>query len=317
MATQKKTTKKKTTNNKKAPSKKSASTKRKSSKKTSSKKTRKRLSYSTVTIVIIAVATFFFLNSREDHDIIEDINIEAQATEERLNLDEHVLSYYYPSSNLSNGGLVEHEAYSLDYNEDHEQADWVFYELTKDEVLNKKVVRKDNFKTDPSTSISSALPTDYYKSGYDRGHLCPAADNRWSAQAMEESFYMSNMTPQHPDLNRKIWADLEDLIRDWAIENGKIFIATGPVLADGIKMKIGKSKVSVPNYYYKIVADLSGDDIKGVGFIFSNGENNGELKYYAFPIDMIEERTNIDFFYKLDDEIEKKIETDFKIEDWF
>jgi endonuclease G len=313
MATSKKNTKKK------PPQKKNPAKKSKKTKKTE-KKVKKRLNYSTIVIILITLAIFIFLKTRDDDKSmgsIDSLNTQVQTETTTTGLDAYELAYYYPTANLNNGGIVEHLAYSLDYNEDHEQADWVFYELTKEEVLNKAVPRKDKFISDPSQSITSASPKDYYKSGYDRGHLCPAADNRWSQQAMEESFYMSNMTPQHPDLNRKIWAELEKQVRDWAIENGKVYVATGPILNDGIKVKIGSNQVSVPNYYYKVVADLSGDEIKGVGFIFSNGENNGQLKNYAFPIDMIEERTNIDFFYKLDDTIEKKIETEFKMEDWF
>jgi len=314
MATKK--TNKANVSSKKSPSKKTSSTKKRSTKKKTKKKINRRLSYSSLIIIIIAVFIFFYLGRKDEPDIIEEVNKQDQSID-MTKLDGNELSFYYPTADLSNGGIVEHLAYSLDYNEDHEQADWVFYELTRDEVEKKIAKRKDNFKPDPSATISSALPTDYRKSGYDRGHLCPAADNRWSEEAMDQSFYMSNMSPQHPDLNRKIWADLEEQVRQWAVENEKVYVATGPILNDGDKSKIGESGVSVPNYFYKVVADLTGDEIKGIGFIFSNGENNGELKNYAFPIDMIEERTKIDFFYKLDEEIQKQIESEVVIEDWF
>lgn len=314
---------------KSSPKKKSPA-KKKAKKKNNKKQTSRRFGYSTLIIIVIAVLIFFYMNRNDKVDIMNQIEnqqsdhvVQTEVVKEEVTtngnkaLDGEKLSFYYPSSNLSNGGIVEHLAYSLDYNEDYEQSDWIFYELTKNEVINKKVPRKDKFAKDPDTSITSALPDDYYKSGYDRGHLCPAADNRWAQQAMDESFYMSNMSPQDPDLNRKIWADLEEKVREWAIENEKVYVATGPILADGFKKKIGKSGVSVPYYFYKVVADLTGDEIKGVGFIFVNGENNGELKNFAFPIDLIEERTKIDFFPNLDDKIENQIETDFEIEDWF
>lgn len=327
---------KKTT--KKASPKKKSPVKKKTKKKINKKSSSKKLSYSTLIIIAVVVLMFFYINRNDKPDIINQIQeqqsdkvsqtelIESKVDEDILDqiieeksevITQKDLSFYYPSSNLTNGGIVSHLAYSLDYNEDYEQADWVLYELTKAEVLNKKVPRKDKFVKDPSTSISSALPTDYYKSGYDRGHLCPAADNRWSQDAMDQSFYMSNMTPQHPDLNRKIWAELEEKVREWAIENEQVYVVTGPILADGFKSKIGKSNVAIPNYFYKVVADLTGDEIKGVGFIFVNGENNGELKYYACSIDMVEERTKIDFFPQMSDVIEKQIETDFVVEDWF
>lgn len=321
-----KKTKAKSSPKKKSPTK----AKKKAKKKNIKKQSTRKLSFSTLIIVVIVLTIYFFMNKNNKGDIIKEIENQQSdvvVQEEHVDdidaiIEQNVveskdLSFYYPSSNLTNGGIVEHLAYSLDYNEDYEQADWVFYELTKEEVLNKKVPRKDKFAKDPISSISSALATDYAKSGYDRGHLCPAADNRWSKQAMEQSFYMSNMSPQSPDLNRKIWAELEDKVREWAVENEEVYVVTGPILADGFKEKIGKSKVAVPNYFYKVVADLSGDQIKGVGFIFVNGENNGELKYYACTIDMVEERTKIDFFPQLNDSIEQQIETDYVLEDWF
>ena len=307
MSTSKKATTK--TPAKKRSTKKSPTKKKKSTKKKSTTNPKSKLSYSTLIIIIVTVAIFFYFRNRPSEDIIKQV--------EKQQIEDKELSFYYPTADLTNGGIVEHLAYSFDYNEEHEQADWVFYELTKEEVENKAVKRKDNFVKDPSATISSALPTDYYKSGFDRGHLCPAADNRWSEDAMNQSFYMSNMSPQHPDLNRKIWKELEEKVRDWAVENEKLYVATGPILIDGYKKKIGKSQVSVPSYYYKVVADLTGDEIKGLGFIFANGENNGELKNYAFPIDLIEERTKIDFFYKLDDKIQENIESEFNTEDWF
>lgn len=227
------------------------------------------------------------------------------------------LSKFYPSSDLENGGIVEHLAYSLDYNESHEQPDWVCYELTRKEVKTKAVPRKDHFRKDPVDEISSSEPKDYVKSGYDRGHLCPAADNRWSAKAMDESFYMSNMSPQHADLNRKIWAELEKKVREWAVEEGSVYVVTGPILKDGYKKKSGKNRVSVPYYYYKVVADLTGNDIKGIGFIFSNGMNNGDLINYSYSIDTIEERTGIDFFYKLDIDFQDRFEKELNRKEWF
>lgn len=301
---------------------------KKSKKKSKKKSSLKNIGFSTLIIIIIVILLFFYLNGNKKGDIIEQIDqqtseqvehkpLDQVVAESTQKLDGYSLQYYYPTANLKDGGIVENLAYSLDYNEDHEQADWVIYELTKEEVLTKEVPRKDNFIPDPSASITSAHPSDYYKSGYDWGYLCPAADNRWSAQAMEESFYMSNMSPQHPDLNRKIWAELEKKVRDWAVENEKVYVVTGPILADGFKHKIGKNEVSVPNYYYKVVADLTGDEIKGVGFIFSNGENNGELKNFAFSIKTVEERTKIDFFHKLDKKIQAQIENDFDVKEWF
>jgi endonuclease G len=319
--------KKKTTRPK---SKSKAKSSKKKGKATASKSGNgKKISLSLVTIVVVAVSMYLFIPHESD-DIIDlatqqeqdgsdvtDITTSVSSVASQDILDQYPLSQYYPVGANTNNELVEHTAYSLSYNEAHEQADWVIYDLTKSEVETKKFERKDNFKKDPSSNITSANTSDYSRSGYDRGHLCPAADNRWSEVAMNESFYMSNISPQSPNLNRRIWKTLEEQVREWALENEKLYIVTGPILKDGFLKKIGKNQVSVPKYYYKVIADLTGKDRKGIAFIFSNGENNGELKYYPCSIDNVEKRTGFDFFYNLDNKIEQEIESDFNSEEWF
>lgn len=280
----------------------------------------RQISFST--LIIIAIALFIFLYLRksgksEKTPQVQDKTISEVIAESTLNLDDYPLNHYYPTAQLESGEIVEHLAYSLSYNEEHKQAEWLIYELTKEEALSKKIARQGDFVPDPHPFIQSAHPSDYLKSGFDKTHLAPTADNRWSAQAMSESFYMSNITPQHPDLYGKIWSELESKVRDWAIQNGKVYVVTGAILADGYKHKIGTNQVSVPNYYYKIVADLTGEKIKGVGFIFSNGENNGELRYYACSIEDVEKRTKLSFFPNLKPEVQAQIKNDFEIEEWF
>lgn len=147
--------------------------------------------------------------------------------------------------------IIEHAGYSFRYSEPHEQPLWVAYELTAAETM-KSVERTDRFIPDPKVPTGTATNKDYEKSGYDRGHLAPAADMGWSAQAMAESFYFSNMSPQIPEFNRGIWKNLEGLVRNWAQVNGSIYIVTGPVLKPGLKT-IGPNRVSVPEHYYKVV----------------------------------------------------------------
>ena len=142
--------------------------------------------------------------------------------------------------------IVKHYAYTLNYNEEHEQAEWVAYILTKDRVYGT-VKRTNNFRPDPKVKTGSATLADYKGSGYDRGHLAPAADMKWSATAMSESFYMSNMSPQRPGFNRGIWKRLEQLVRTWAVEYEEIHVVTGPVLKGSFK-SIGPNQVSVPEY---------------------------------------------------------------------
>lgn len=210
--------------------------------------------------------------------------------------------------------VIAHTGYSLVYSEPHEQAAWVAYTLTKQETT-KLYDRTDKFVPDPAVSTGSANNSDYSNSGYDRGHLAPAADMGWSQTAMAESFYYSNMSPQVPAFNRGIWKKLEELVRTWASEYDAIEIVTGPVLTDGLKT-IGPDKVSVPRYYYKVILDYVEPDLKGIGFILPNAGSTEPLQHYAVTIDSVEKVTGIDFYPALPDEQEKVIENTLCIDCW-
>ena len=172
--------------------------------------------------------------------------------------------------------IVNHLGYSFSYNEVHEQASWVAYELT-DEKIRGTEKRKNNFRADPYVKTSSASLSDYKGSGYDRGHLAPAADMKWSTTAMSESFFMSNMSPQWPGFNRGIWKKLESKIRDWAKYNKRIYIVTAGILDDGL-YTIGTNSVSIPNYYYKVILDYTEPELKAIGFILPNKKSKAPLQ---------------------------------------
>lgn len=211
--------------------------------------------------------------------------------------------------------IVDHLAYSLQYNELHEQADWVAYVLVGDS-LTGKAKRKDNFRIDTLVSTGSASPKDYKRSGYDRGHLAPAADMSWSDEVMSESFYMSNMSPQLPGFNRGIWKKLEEQVRDWAKEFDTLYVVTGPILEDSL-IAIGENEVSVPNKYYKALLVYKKRLQLSVGFILPNESSSEELEYFAVSVDSVESVSHLDFFEKLPDAIEDEIESKVDIDKWF
>ncbi|WP_026903397.1 DNA/RNA non-specific endonuclease [Pedobacter glucosidilyticus] len=215
---------------------------------------------------------------------------------------------------MSKDVVIRHSGFSLSYNETHEQANWVAYELTKEKTV-KLYNRTDKFIEDPKVKTGTAQSKDYTSSGYDRGHLAPAADMGWSATAMAESFYYSNMSPQNPGFNRGIWKKLEELVRTWAVENEALYIATGPVL-NGSLPSIGVNKVSVPKYYYKVILDYNLPDIKGIGFILENKSSTQPLQYYAVSVDSVEKFTGIDFFFALPNEQEEVIEKTLCLPCW-
>jgi len=205
--------------------------------------------------------------------------------------------------------IVKHLGYTLSYNEKHEQANWVAYELTSSETT-KIAERTNDFRPDDAIKTGSATNEDYEGSGYDRGHLAPAADMGWSTKSMEESFFYSNMSPQVPRFNRGVWKKLEEQVRQWAKDNQSIYVATGPILTDNLPT-IGPDKVSVPRYYYKVILDYTEPELKGIGFILPNASSTLPLQYFAVTIDSVEHLTGINFFpalpYKQEQAIEKTI----------
>jgi endonuclease G len=214
----------------------------------------------------------------------------------------------------SKDDIISHTGYSLLYNEAHEQANWVAYELTKEET-NKLYERTNKFMPDPLIKTGSAEDKDYQGYGYDRGHLAPASDMGYSSITMSESFYYSNMSPQVPSFNRGIWKKLESLVRTWAIENNNIYVVTGPILTKGLET-IGPDKVSVPKYFYKVILDYSEPGIKGIGFILPNEGSKENLENFALSIDSVESVTGIDFFNLLENRQENEIEKTLCLNCW-
>ena len=217
--------------------------------------------------------------------------------------------------------IREFEHYSICYRESYEQAEWSAYCLTEEELV-KNAKRTDDFRSDPEISTGSATPADYKKSGYDRGHLSPAADFAFDAAAMSETFYMSNMSPQAGGLNRGIWKDLEAEVRLWAANFGRVYVVSGPILekAAGEYESIGENHVTVPEFYYKVIlAPLYKDEedkatpetaesVIATAYIFPNEKCAGTIDDYAVSVDEVEKRTKLDFFSLLEDTAENEIE---------
>lgn len=193
--------------------------------------------------------------------------------------------------------IVRHTYYTLSYNEVYEQANWVYYSLTDSMILNSGEERSKSFKMDKLVNTISAKSSDYTKSGYDRGHLCPAADMGFSRVAMDESFLMSNISPQVPDFNRGIWKELETTVRKWVLKEHQLYIAAGPVFKNN-KGTIGKEEVLVPGYYFKIIYDPT-DQPKLIAFVIPNEKSDRPLTDFAVTADEAEQLTGIDFFFAI------------------
>lgn len=211
--------------------------------------------------------------------------------------------------------VTRHTGFSLLYDEDYEQPLWVAYHLTQEELYGTSS-RKDNFRSDDTIPTDSATLSDYKGSGYDRGHLIPAADLSWSEEAMSDSFYLSNMSPQEPQFNRGIWSSLEATVRNFADTEGEVYVVTGPVLTDGPYDSIGKSEVAVPKHYYKVILDYAKPELKAIGFLLANEGSDQRLESFATTVDEIELLTNLDFFPLLPDTLEEELESSFSVADW-
>ena len=211
--------------------------------------------------------------------------------------------------------LVEHTAFSLGYSETHEQSAWVAYVLSNRHAENL-YDRRNNFRADPAISSSSASPGDYSHSGFDRGHLAPAADFDYSNKTLSESFYMSNMSPQLPAFNRGGWKELEEQLREWAIREDSLWVVTGPVLSSGLK-KIGTNGISVPEYFYKIILDARQPEIKMISFLMPNKKISRELRYWVVSVDSVERLSGLDFFPQLPDLLEDSLESSRQTGYWF
>ena len=212
--------------------------------------------------------------------------------------------------------VIKHEGYTVSYNSEYRIANWVAYELTATEAKSKKTERSNKFVSDPQVKGATAMNEDYTRSGYDRGHLAPAGDMKWSAKAMRESFYLSNICPQKPKLNRGIWKDLEEQCRLWALDNGSLLIVTGPVITGDMK-RLGKNKVAIPKSFYKVLCYYSEKGYKGIGFLFENRDyKDNSLKSMVIPIDSVEKVTGIDFFPSIPDDQEKEMEATVDWSSW-
>lgn len=213
--------------------------------------------------------------------------------------------------------IVHHSGYTVSFNTDWLVPNWVAYELTAEEVQGVEP-RSNKFVPDPQIWQSPSTD-DYKNSGYDRGHMAPAADMKWSKQAMEESFYTSNICPQNKNLNKGDWKDLEEHVRAMATKYDHIYIACGPIVSARPKT-IGQSsysnRISVPDAFYKVILRKKNESWSAVGFMMPNQAGHKPLNKYAMSVDDIEIITDIDFFVALPDSIEEIVESTYNLKDW-
>lgn len=211
--------------------------------------------------------------------------------------------------------ILKRTAYTVSYNADLRIPNWVAWQLTSEHTSGKNKRDGISFAEDMEVPEPRATNMDYMQSGYDRGHMCPSGDNKWSQTAQLESFLYTNCCPQRHSLNAGIWNDLEAACRKWAKVYGTVYIACGPLLKGDRHKRIGKNKVVVPEAFFKVILRM-GDSPAAIGFIYNNEGKNEPLDCSYRTVDEIEELTGIDFFPSLNNAIEKKIEATADYSDW-
>ena len=256
-------------------------------------------------IIIVGVISLYENYKRKNNTSSKN---ETQETTTTNNSDFN----YLPTSTTNQ--IVKHNGYSLSYNETHEQAEWVAYTLSKNDIqyIDRK---RPYFIEDPKVKTTSASWRNYKKSGYDKGHLCPAGDKRYSKEAHDETFYTSNISPQKHDFNAGIWNKLEQKTRYWAKKYDHLYVITGGVLKPNLPT-IGSENVSVPAEFYKILLDYTAPEVKAIAFLIPHKESKRPLYDFVVSINELEQKTGIDFFPELPDNIENKLESSSNYKNW-
>ncbi|WP_372753390.1 DNA/RNA non-specific endonuclease [Mariniflexile sp.] len=254
-------------------------------------------------ILVLGVYGYeYFLKTEASAEIVNNGKEVKQYTNE----------YFLPTS--TTGQVVHHEGYSLSYSEPHEQAEWVAYELKKSHLANTNF-KRPYFEIDEAVKTGAASWRNYKNSGYDRGHLCPAADRAYSKFAYNETFLTSNISPQEHAFNSGIWNTLEQKVRYWASRYNGVFVVTGGVLKGPMKT-IGSERVAVPNQFYKVLIDTNSGKVKMIAFLMPHENSNKPLYDFVVSVDEIEKLTGIDFFPELEDSLENKLEASSSYKDW-
>lgn len=220
--------------------------------------------------------------------------------------------YLLPRS--TTGTIIAHDYFTLSYHEKYEQAEWVVYTLKKEHLTYDERDRP-YYNEDPKVPTKSADWRNYRGSGFDRGHLCPAGDRRFSKDAYNQTFYTSNISPQRRDFNAGVWNRLELQVRAWCKRYGTLQVVVGGVLEPGLD-EIGEEDVAVPDRFYKIIARGNGKDLEVIAFMLPHYESQKPLRDFVVTVDEVEAVTGIDFMPELPDTIENKVESEIRAAAW-
>lgn len=204
--------------------------------------------------------------------------------------------------------IIEYEGFTISYNSQRRIPNWVFYELTEEETNGPYSRKGKDFQQDPNAQVLQSDAYDFRGSGWSRGHMAPAADFKWNDKAMWETFYYTNICPQDRELNNRYWNTLENKVRSWANQFGRVYVVTGPVIGKNIYGTIGSHNVTVPDAFFKAILAPTANGWTSIAFVMENTPDQRFFKDCATTVNVVEKLTGFDFFSSLDDAIEESIE---------
>ena len=280
-------------------------------------------------IAFIFVLAFFIGQCNDDTQYISyEENIEPQIEQNNIeenrneSNEEPISSVKIPNSSIEipssptdiQEQILVRKAYTVSYNKETKCPNWVAWELTSSHA-DGDLPRDSKYYEDDEVPLPRSTNEDYRGSGWTRGHMCPAGDNKWDADAMRESNLLTNMCPQHASLNSGLWNVIERDCRKWAKAYGDLYIVCGPVLLNREHETIGMNKVVVPEAFFKVTLRLSPEPA-AIGFVVRNNEGKKKKDQFINTVDDVERITGMDFFPALPDSIENIVEAYANLNDW-
>ncbi len=268
------------------------------------------MKYAAVFLLIIGIAYFWnkLAPGTIENDFKSESNKESSPTIDINDLDKVSIGKKLPSI------VKDYEGFTVSFNPENKTPNYVAWILQGHETEGA-TARSNNFWTDKD--LKGCPDTrDYSRSGYDRGHMCPAGEQKWSDQAMQHSFVMANICPQKHELNTGAWKTLEDKERVWAKRDSAIVIVAGPLYDTSDTETIGNNKVRVPSAFFKVLLAPYATPMRAIGFVYPNMKCDGNMEAYAVSVDDVEKMSGFDFFSSLPDEIEDDIESVVSFRDW-
>ena len=214
------------------------------------------------------------------------------------------------------GQILYRRGYVVSYNKDTKTPNWVAWHLTA--AHTEGDASRPNagaFHEDIEVPEPRANNEDFKGSGWSRGHMCPAGDNKWDSTAMYESFLLTNVCPQHANLNSRVWNQIEISCRQWAAKYGDLYIVCGPIYFNQEHDTIGYNRVVVPEAFFKVVLCLN-DKPKGIGFICRNTDGNKKKDLYVHSINQIERITGYTFFPHLSPSVTELVKSKGDLKEW-